>query len=430
MDSTLPGGSPRFGRVETSILGESALIDRETGRVYWECGNSNTLYESLTPKLDQFGLEHAQATFLTILITLAFLSVVSGWLERAIIGCCRYDRTAAASVSSSLFAAVPSILVLLAEKTILRLPKIENKWWMSTIVALYFFESYQCSTRCFLANAVSSATELDAYIDGLKHEPPVVTWTVQTFHYELCRLLAVPRMFRSFLRNLKNSKRLQKDGSVTPESDPAMDTAPVSEPQSKPLSGLELSPRRSSRHTAPVFLLTRKVVTNEVSVTYRYSGCVDETTTGVWSRALVLDDDARVPFRKISLSKVLVLADKKSREDYFRQQSEFVTRYGREDEFAEFSTSIDVAGYRPRLWVAQSDGHRRTGRGLARLSVYWAFTCLGFTVPYRVWFKRRCDFWRVTVVKETSSEESNSGGYLRNWFPSRASLRLTNKGVV
>ena len=33
-----------LGRVEASIMGESALID-ETGRVYWEGGSSSTLYE-------------------------------------------------------------------------------------------------------------------------------------------------------------------------------------------------------------------------------------------------------------------------------------------------------------------------------------------------------------------------------------------------
>ena len=337
-----------------------------------------------------------------------------------------YHGTATSNFSWS--AKTLSVLVVLAEWTILKLPKIENKWLVSAFVALYFFESYHCSTRCFLANAVSSATELDSYIDRLKQELPVVTWKVQTFHYELCRLLAVPRMIRSFLRKFKNSRRLQKEGSVTSGLDSAMDATSASESPSKPLSDLELSPRRSNRHTSPVLLLTRKVVTNEVSVTYRYTSCVDKTTTGVWSRALVMDNDTSAPFRKISLSKVLVLADKRSREDYFRQQSEFVTRYGREDEFAEFSTSIEVAGYRPRLWVSQNDGHSASHR-FARLSVFWAFTCIGWTVPYRIWFKRHCDFLRVTVVKETTSEEITPNGYLRNWFPSRASLRFTKKAV-
>lgn len=420
------GASLRFGQVESSIFGESALVDRETGRVYWECGNSNTLYESVIPKLDQFGLDHAQATFLTVLITLAFLSVVSGWLKRAI------DSSFYNTASSSPSPKIMAVAVLLAEHTILKLPKIENKWLVSAIVVLYFFESFHCSTRCSLANAMLSETELDTYIDRLKREPPVVTWKVQTFHYELCRLLALPLTIRSFLVNLKKQKQ-----PVTPtptaalESEDTANEAPHPQPNPTNTGGSE-SPIRSYGHTAPVPLLTRKVITNEASATYRYSGYCDKSTTGVWSRPH-LSDDARVPFRKISISKVLVLSNKRSREDYFKQQSEFVMRYGREDEFAEFSTSIQVDGYRPRLLIVRApsgENHRKhASHKLARLSVFWAFTCLGWTVPYRVWFKRHCDFLRVTLVKETTSDESVSNSYLRSWFPSRASLRFTNKNI-
>lgn len=40
------------------------------------------------------------------------------------------------------------------------------------------------------------------------------------------------------------------------------------------------------------------------------------------------------------LSKLLVLNDSQTREEYFRQQAEFVTEHGRGDEFTEFSTDI------------------------------------------------------------------------------------------
>jgi len=425
LGSSGTGASPR---VEASIFGESALIDRETGRVYWECGNTNTLYESLAPKLDQFGVEHAQATFLTIMITLAFLSVLSGWLRRVIDSC--YDATATATttatatslltISSSWSAKTLSVLVVLAEYTLLKLPKIENKYLVLAFVVLYFFESYHCSTRCFLANAVSSATELDAYIDGLTQQPPVVIWTVQTFHYELRRLFAVPRMIRSWIRGLQNSR-------IAPQLHTPMPTSTSTSTTPKPILCAS-----ASASTAPLFLITRKVVTNEASATYRYASCSDKTIAGVWSRA---ESDERVPFRKISLSKVLVLSDRRSREDYFQQQSDFVTRYGREDEYAEFSTSIEVAGYRPRLLVARSSTKANSCRGgytktkqkmLARISFFWVFTCLGLTVPYRVWFKRHCEFLRVTVVKETSAK-GISDVYLRNWFPSKTSLRFHNR---
>jgi len=378
------------------------------------------LYESLTPKLDQFGVEHVQATGLTILITLAFLSVISGWLNRAIIS--YYDGTA--TPNSAWLAKTFSVFVPIVEHTILKLPKMENKWLISFSLLLYFFESYRCTTRYLLANTLASATDLEAYIDGLKQEPPVVTWKVQTFHYELRRVFAVSRMIRSLFRSLKKARATQEIPKE--RSTQEIQTSTISP---VPLGDMDLS-RKESRHTSPIFFITRKVITNEASATYRYASCSDKTIAGVWSRA---PSNERVPFRKISLSKILVLSDKRSREDYFRQQSDFVTRYGREDRFAEFSTSIEVAGYRPRLLVIRSplshnDDKIDYKRWFARLPVFWLFTCLGLTVPYRVWFKRHCELLRVTVVKETKAR-SASDSYLRSWFPSQASLRLINKSA-
>lgn len=66
--------------------------------------------------------------------------------------------------------------------------------------------------------------------------------------------------------------------------------------------------------------------------------CEDKTTAGVWRRAEATAITP-APFSKILLSKLLILPNAKAREDYFKQQSTFVTREGR-DEFTEFSTSI------------------------------------------------------------------------------------------
>mmetsp|Transcript_6097 Transcript_6097/g.14799 ORF Transcript_6097/g.14799 Transcript_6097/m.14799 type:complete len:324 (-) Transcript_6097:140-1111(-) len=312
-----------------------------------------------------------------------------------------------------------SILVVLAEFTILKLPKIENKWWVTVFMILYFFESYNCTTRIFLSNTVSNTTQLDAFLEGLKQESPVVTWKVQTFHYELRRLFAVRRMIRAMMRSIKQSKMEVQQ--------PVADVSTVDPTAAAMEASVEL-PRTSSRHTRSMFPFTRRVVTNEASAMYRFASFTDKTMVGVWVRA---PSEEVVPFQKISLSKVLVLSDKRSREDYFRQQSEFVTRYGREDEFAEFSTDIEVTGYRPRLLVADASGDKNKNNKndlklkLARLPVFWAFTCLGLTVPYRVWFKRHCDFLRVTVVKETKGMSAYSESYLRSWFPVQGSLHMS-----
>jgi hypothetical protein len=125
----------------------------------------------------------------------------------------------------------------------------------------------------------------------------------------------------------------------------------------------------------------------------------------------------------------------KARDDYFKQQSTFVTKEG-SDEYTEFSTSIQgkwhaqfcgmllhvptltlfsktVKGFRRRmLAVRPVEGVPSTK--LFRLHLFWIFTLIGLTVPYRIWFARHCDELRVTVVKETASGKTGSSSW--SWF--------------
>jgi hypothetical protein len=387
LDGILP-----LGRVEAAIMAESALVDRETSRVFWEGGDSNTLYESLMPRLDQFGADHAQATLLTVVITLAFVSVMAGWTRKLI------DSTYLSSQISPSSSQLLWKLVLLAEWTILKLPKIENKWLVIASVMLYLLESYNCSTRRFLSNAISNPTELDEYIENLRKEPPIVTWKVKSFHYELRRIFAISGIFRSVNRFLNGMKYKYSDVEL-----------------------LSL-PIISRQHIRPMFPFTRKVVTNEASATFNFGKCHDDTMVGVWTRAQA--DDNVAPFTKIALTKLVVLHDKRSRDDYFQQQANFVTDHGQGDEFSEFSTDIQVAGYRPRILAV-----RNPRVGLFQLHLFWLLTFLGLTVPYRIWFKRHCDFVRVTIIKDTEAASTTSKPHwTQNWFPSRASIQPNKVG--
>lgn len=60
---------------------------------------------------------------------------------------------------------------------------------------------------------------------------------------------------------------------------------------------------------------------------------------------------------------------------------------------------------------------------LFRLHMFWIFTCIGMTVPYRIWFTRHCDYLRVSVVKETSNSPVAPVGdsSFRSWFSSHSS---------
>ena len=66
-----------------------------------------------------------------------------------------------------------------------------------------------------------------------------------------------------------------------------------------------------------------------------------------------------------------------------------------------------VPGYKPKvLAVRQVDGI--PSARLFRLRLFWFFTLIGMTVPYRLWFARHCDNLRVTIVKETSVDSRTS----------------------
>lgn len=221
-----------LGRVEASIMGESALIDREMGRVFWEGGSSTTLVESiLTANLDRFGAEHAQAALLTAFVTVVFLGVLAGWLRQILI-------VPSSSETSSRLAKFSHVVLA---NTLFRMPRLENKWLVAVTIALYVLESYNCSTRRFLANSIDSPTEVEAYIEHLRSQEPVVTWVVRCFHHRKRRIFTLTEVIQSLFRKGK-SQTFTNDIPAVP----------------------------SSKKCAPSFPFTKKVVTHEATTNYRY----------------------------------------------------------------------------------------------------------------------------------------------------------------
>lgn len=63
-----------------------------------------------------------------------------------------------------------------------------------------------------------------------------------------------------------------------------------------------------------------------------FQSCEDCTLATLWKRAESFSSSHEAaPFSKLALSKLLVLKDKKAREDYFAQQAAFVMMEGRKD---------------------------------------------------------------------------------------------------
>lgn len=85
---------------------------------------------------------------------------------------------------------------------------------------------------------------------------------------------------------------------------------------------------------------------------------------------------------------------------------------------------LPVKGYRPSMLAVRSVEGNVLSTKLFRLNLFWLFTIFGMTLPYRIWFKRHCEFLRVSVVKETSCSLPNaSSSVYRRWVPSKATMR-------
>eukprot|EP00554_Chaetoceros_debilis_P001173 CAMPEP_0194094672 /NCGR_PEP_ID=MMETSP0149-20130528/55072_1 /TAXON_ID=122233 /ORGANISM="Chaetoceros debilis, Strain MM31A-1" /LENGTH=392 /DNA_ID=CAMNT_0038780443 /DNA_START=934 /DNA_END=2112 /DNA_ORIENTATION=- len=145
-------------------------------------------------------------------------------------------------------------------------------------------------------------------------------------------------------------------------------------------------------------LLTRKIITHNLSENYKFEIWHDDTIGGIWKQAQAATS-VTAAFTKIGLHKLLLFGNSNARVDYFQQQSRFVRREGGKDTYAEFSTHVDIPGYKQKLLAV------RPTKGIQKLfNIYyfWLFSFLGLTVPYRIRFSNHCDELRVAVVKETA----------------------------
>jgi hypothetical protein len=208
---------------------------------------------------------------------------------------------------------------------------------------------------------IKTPLEVEDTIEGLRQQPPVVTWTVRCYHY-------------------------------TSDAGGASSTASSSSSSSK-------------RYRLP--LLKKKIQTHSAKKKYTYASWSDNTEVGVWERAPSLSPQS-TPLTKLSLCKKIVFKDEKARLDYFSQQAAFVTLEGQRDDCAEFSTRIDVPGFKSKMLAKRTVLGAR-GTGLFKLWIFWLATVIGFSVPYRSWFGAQCDNLCVQVVKETTAVAMSSG---------------------
>lgn len=437
-------------------------MDRETNAIYWQGGETDIFSTSVSqPYLAERGIKHIRATVLSIIIWLwiwgnisrcitekfsvtegsgGFLSSLS-FLSSSNVGLENRHVIILRKIASIILPIARFILLLLYSLLYLRLPQYSPKVIATTII-LYLIESYSCSTRRYLSHSMNAPTEVEAYLERIRNIEPSVIWRVRCFHYEE----------RGVWKSIKGLYKLLDGGwklatTITSRKKKKKSFSLLSNPlvgwkkrkSSKSSSATTATAKESSSSSSssavmfadpPTTLswMAKKVVTHEAVGTYKFGNWADYTLASTWKRARSSHSNGvdSAPFSKVTLSKLLVLKDKATREEYFAQQAAFVMMEGRRDVRAEFATSIDVEGFRSKLLAVRPVilHHRAASTTTSsssskkqlfsaaniffRQHIYLVVTLLGLSLPYRIWFAKHCDEIRVTVVKETCIEDSRS----------------------
>jgi len=273
------------------VTGESALLDKETGRILWESHGSTTLQGST--------LSIPRNELPCIVLSSILWMQVYRWVVTA--------SLAQPAWFSRLLQAPRAVLPYLPECSPLVLV---------VVIFLYLLESFATETRRYLTHRVTSD-----YVQALREAPPVVSW--------IFRSLEKPEEEINLLSSIsKSSKRKalatdsQQDLSKSPE-DASVPFVPSTTP--KPTTWWKQQPRR------------QQVIRTQ---DFAYKHFSDATTAGIWQRR---QGSAWI---QLQLGQLFVLGDAATRDEYFGQQRAFVARQGTE---GTFSTAISCVGFQSRV---------------------------------------------------------------------------------
>eukprot|EP00521_Asterionellopsis_glacialis_P018476 CAMPEP_0195295470 /NCGR_PEP_ID=MMETSP0707-20130614/17475_1 /TAXON_ID=33640 /ORGANISM="Asterionellopsis glacialis, Strain CCMP134" /LENGTH=350 /DNA_ID=CAMNT_0040356711 /DNA_START=124 /DNA_END=1172 /DNA_ORIENTATION=- len=215
------------------------------------------------------------------------------------------------------------------------------------VLALYLLEAVTCSTRRYLSN-LYSPDEVRKCILNLIKEPPSVVWDAESFHY-------------------------RSDSS-----------------------------RRGGHHFHHDHNDRDKEVTHRASKSLIYKSWKDTTDTRSAERQLHLNTITNsIPFVKITLTQLLLFANRDSFQEYSEQQRQFLASQRWRDSYMDHKTHVALKSFQPKILAVRGDyGDESCGGSLipsfAKVRYFWLFTMLGLTVPYRRWFAKHCDVAEVT----------------------------------
>ena len=216
-----------------------------------------------------------------------------------------------------------------------------SSWVLFAVaLALYLLEAFFCSTQRYLSN-LSDASALVERVDILKVQPPSVHWDLECYHYQ---------------QRYQHSKQNRSHES-------------------------------------------HKVVTYRARQYFCFQNWKDVTSTQELLESLKYNP--LKPFLKVTIMRLLVLANEYTHQNFLHQQAQFYTCEGNKDIFMDTSTSLEVAGYLPKLLAMRTILNAPTGTFC--MTLFWFFTGLLLTVPYRMWFSCQCDEVTLVLTKEVKN---------------------------
>jgi hypothetical protein len=208
------------------ILGESALVDAETGQVYWQDTSRfrNTVEHAYWS--DRTGVSrHLKSTFLSLILWVAVIRFLVDLLQKTM-STDMYPLDAQLMIKKwSISNFIPqswnrglfignkldvacSFVIRCVLKVPQLIPKI-NKHVISLVIILYLLEAYSCSTKIYLENTLTSPGEVTEYMENLRQQKPSVVWNVRCFHYENRRWLNTLFLI-TLLSNVRNWLAMRK----------------------------------------------------------------------------------------------------------------------------------------------------------------------------------------------------------------------------
>lgn len=294
-------------------LGESAIVDKESGRVYWQ-GGRQSLFESTVGHSylsHQDGiLRHVRASIFSLILWISFVRWLANWALRQKLLITKWKTILHPSER------VVEIAKALARMVLLSLAYLPDfgRTFTYFIFSMYILESYFCSTRKYLANELSCPDNIEIFMEKLRRAKPSIQWRIRCYHYEkrkfISLLILLVDVFAFWRKEDKDRDEIIKGPSI----------------------------------------FTKKVVTHQAEQEYRYGSFKDETIRGIWRQARS-GTSIMATFTKISLHKILLFSDMKTRKDYFSQQKRFIHEEASNDVYAEFSTRVDGKDFRNTLFI-------------------------------------------------------------------------------